>query len=67
MIDLSQERARLKVEIEEHEDQITRLSGLLGSEFSSRAPEDVVQREQDKLAHFQASRAQLIERLSALE
>jgi valyl-tRNA synthetase len=67
MIDLSQERTRLRAEIEDLEYQITRLSGLLGSEFSDRAPESVVQREREKLDQYEASRAQLIERLSALD
>jgi len=67
MIDLTQERTRLRSEIEDLGDQITRLSTLLGSEFSNRAPEAVVQKERDKLTQYKASRAQLIERLSGLE
>jgi len=66
MIDLEQERSRLKEEMAELDRQIDRVSGLLQSEFAKRAPEEVVAREREKLARYEASRAEITERLAQL-
>ncbi len=66
MVDLGEERARLGKELAELDQQITRSEGLLAGPFAQRAPAEVVQREQDKLAELQATRATLAERLEAL-
>jgi valyl-tRNA synthetase len=50
LVDLNEERARLQKELAEAEAQIARLEKLLASDFSSKAPEPVVQKERDKLA-----------------
>jgi valyl-tRNA synthetase len=42
------------------------VSALLSSEFSQKAPPEVVQRERDKLARIEASRDEVLERLAAL-
>jgi valyl-tRNA synthetase len=66
LIDTEKEKTRLTSELAELEKQISRLSGLLNSEFSQKAPENVVQRERDKLKMFQASQQEVKDRLNAL-
>lgn len=66
MLDVKKERARMKAELADLEKQIVRLTGLLASEFSKKAPPNVVQREREKLERFEASREEIEERLSAL-
>ncbi len=66
MVDLDEEQARLKKELVELESQVMRSENLLSGPFSSRAPANVVQRERDKLADLQATRATIEERLAAI-
>jgi valyl-tRNA synthetase len=66
MVDLDQERQRLGSEIEELDGEIQRLTGLLNSQFSEKAPAHIVQKERDKLEQAQASRAELADRLANL-
>ncbi len=66
MLDLEAERQRLQAELKEVEDQIDRLDGLLASEFSDKAPEDVVQKERDRLSDFQQSKRRLERQLETL-
>jgi len=66
LIDFEKEKTRLTNELLELEKQISRLSGLLASEFSQKAPENVVQRERDKLKICQASQREVKSRLDAL-
>jgi valyl-tRNA synthetase len=67
MIDLDAERARLRRELDNLEQQINRAEGLLANEnFTAKAKPDVVQRERDKLAALTASRQAVEERLAAL-
>lgn len=66
MIDVEKERTRMTVELTDLEEQIGRLTGLLASEFSGKAPSDVVQREREKLERYEASRDEIAERLSSL-
>jgi valyl-tRNA synthetase len=67
LVDLDRERGRLNTELEDLESQYSRITGLLASEFATRAPADVVQRERDKLAQIESSRKEVSNRLSTLE
>jgi valyl-tRNA synthetase len=67
MVDLEKERGRLTAELEELEQQIGRVSNLLASEFAQKAPPQIVERERDKLARFEASRKEVLERLEGFE
>ncbi len=67
LIDVDKERTRLSKELKSVEEQINRLTKLLGSEFTNKAPEQVVNREREKLARMQASQAELLQRLSVLK
>ncbi|MDX1689347.1 MAG: hypothetical protein R3248_15300 [Candidatus Promineifilaceae bacterium] len=66
MVDVEQERERLTGELSDVESQIERLTNLLDGPFSEKAPEDVVQKERDKLARYRAEREELRERLETL-
>jgi valyl-tRNA synthetase len=67
LIDLDAERARLRGELDNLTQQITRSNGLLSNEgFVAKAKPDVVQRERDKLAALNASRQAVEERLNSL-
>ncbi|MDX1991482.1 MAG: valine--tRNA ligase [bacterium] len=67
MIDVEAECARLNKEQDKLREQIAKSEAMLANEgFVSRAKPEVVQRERDKLAELQASRAQIEERLSML-
>ena len=63
MVDVSQERERLKNEMSEVEKQIGRLRSLLAGEFSQKAPQEVVAREREKLLRYEAQREELSARL----
>jgi len=52
MIDLAEEKSRLEKELKETESHIERLEKLLSSDFASKAPALVVQKERDKLAGY---------------
>jgi valyl-tRNA synthetase len=65
-VDLEAERERLSKELAAIEVRIARSRGLLAGEFAQRAPEQVIQRERDKLADLQARQAKLTEQLSTL-
>lgn len=67
LVDVEKEKKRLSEELESVEEQVARLETLLGSEFASRAPEEVVNRERDKLSQLQASRNELEQRLTVLK
>lgn len=66
MVDLDQERERLRKELTDIEAQIKRKTGLLNSPFAEKAPADIVQKERDDLAELQASQQEIQERLEAL-
>jgi valyl-tRNA synthetase len=67
MVDLNAERARLGKELAHVEDGISRSQKLLSNEgFTAKAPAEVVQREQDKLADMQEQAQKLRDRLAAL-
>ncbi|MHB1293528.1 MAG: valine--tRNA ligase [Anaerolineae bacterium] len=67
LVDLERERARLSGEIARLDDEVERATKLLGNtNFVARAPEAVVQKERDKLAESQETRAKLVARLQGL-
>jgi valyl-tRNA synthetase len=59
MVDLEAEQARLRKELAETQVQIERLEKLLGSDFGSKAPAAVVQKERERLAAFQETAGKL--------
>jgi valyl-tRNA synthetase len=65
MVDLDQERERLRKEYENLAQQIERVSNLLSSPFAEKAPPSVVQKERDKLARLEASREEIEQRLGS--
>jgi valyl-tRNA synthetase len=67
LIDLDAERERLRRELENLDQQISRTAGLLANaDFIAKARPDVVQREYGKLEALTASRQAVEERLRAL-
>ncbi len=52
LVDPAEERARLEKELADAEAQIARLEKLLASDFASKAPAAVVNKERDKLAAY---------------
>ncbi|HUE99018.1 MAG TPA: valine--tRNA ligase [Anaerolineales bacterium] len=52
MVDLAGEKSRLEKELKEAESHIERLEKLLASDFASKAPAALVQKERDKLAGY---------------
>jgi valyl-tRNA synthetase len=67
LVDLAAERARLAKELAEMETLAARSEQLLQGPFAQRAPANVVQREQEKLAQLQEQAGRLRERLRDLE
>jgi valyl-tRNA synthetase len=68
VIDLDRERARLREEIGRLEGQRSATEKKLANEhFVSRAPEEVVGRERDKLTSFAEQKERLAAKLAALE
>ncbi|MGO0306678.1 valine--tRNA ligase [Endozoicomonas acroporae] len=68
LIDKEKESARLNKEIERFAKEVARFEGKLNNEkFISKAPADVVAKEQAKLAEAQAARAKLEEQLEAIK
>jgi valyl-tRNA synthetase len=52
MVDFASDKARLEKELKEVESHIERLEKLLASDFASKAPAALVQKERDKLADY---------------
>ena len=52
LVDSAEERARLEKDLAETQSQIARLEQLLSSDFASKAPAAVVNKEREKLAAF---------------
>jgi valyl-tRNA synthetase len=52
MVDLAGEKSRLEKELKEAQSHIERLEKLLSSDFASKAPAALVQKERDKLAGY---------------
>jgi valyl-tRNA synthetase len=64
MVDQEEERKRLKKELSEVQVQIGRLEKLLGSDFASKAPPQVVEKERNKLEEFHQTADKLKAQLS---
>ena len=68
VIDLDRERSRLREEIARLQDLSAGTRKKLENEnFVSRAPEEVVQKERDKLAQYEEQASKLKEKLTELE
>ncbi len=67
LVDLEAERRRLSDTLAELEAQIERSERLLASDFSRRAPPQVVEKEREKLTTLRLKHVQVSERLKALE
>ncbi|HEY45248.1 MAG: valine--tRNA ligase [Anaerolineae bacterium SM23_ 63] len=66
MVDLAAERARLTKELDEVNEQITRIGELLAGPFSERAPKNVVEKERKKLASLEESADKITGQLKSL-
>ena len=68
LIDKAAEQARLQKNIQKLEQETARLSGKLGNEnFVARAPQDVVDKEKEKLADAESALASLRAQLLRIE
>ena len=68
LMDLERERSRLRSEIGRLDGQVDGAEKkLANSSFVERAPQEVVQRERDKVTVFRDQRSKLLDKLSALE
>ena len=66
LIDPVEELARLKSELKDTAEQINRLEKLLSSPFAEKAPEDVVQKEKDRLEAFRETAEKLNTQINEL-
>ncbi|NIM93891.1 MAG: valine--tRNA ligase [Anaerolineales bacterium] len=66
MLDVEEEIRRINKELEEVNSQIQRLNDLLAGPFASRAPAEVVAKEQDKLASLEETAKKLEDQLTEL-
>jgi len=67
LVDIDKERIRLEKELESLNKEISRLEGKLNNPgFLAKAPQDVVEKEKDKLLDYQAKKDAVSERISSL-
>ena len=67
LIDLAAERKRIQGEIDNIDKQVQRIEGMLGNPgFTSKAPAQVIEREQTRLGELQERRVQLTQRMAEL-
>jgi valyl-tRNA synthetase len=66
LIDPVQEKARMTKELADTEGQIERLDALLSSDFGSKAPVQVVEKERLRLAQFKETAAKLKQQLNTM-
>ena len=66
MVDSSEEKERLNRELQEARSQIERLERLLSSDFASKAPAQVVEKERQKLQTFKETADKLTSQLTSL-
>jgi valyl-tRNA synthetase len=66
MVDPEEQRARLEKEFAETESQVQRLEKLLASQFAEKAPQNVVEKERQKLAEYQDTLSKISDQLDAL-
>ena len=64
MFDVAGELARVEQELGDSDKQVRRLEGLLGSDFSRKAPPETVERERERLAE-QRERQETLQRRRA--
>lgn len=67
LVDIPTEKERLRNQLAEVEAQIDRLENLLASEFSQKAPPQVVEKEQDRLLDHRRSKEKLDRQLESLQ
>jgi valyl-tRNA synthetase len=67
LVDPQQEKARLIKELTDTRAQIGRLETLLSSDFGSKAPPQVVEKERGRLAQFKETALKLEQQLSAMD
>jgi valyl-tRNA synthetase len=63
LLDRESDRNRLEKELESINSQIDRLTGLLKSDFASKAPPQVVEKERQKLAEYRATAEKILSQL----
>ncbi len=66
LIDPEEEKKRLEKDLADTQSQIDRLEKLLGSPFAQKAPPEVVQKEQEKLAGFKETAKKIQGQLNEL-
>jgi valyl-tRNA synthetase len=66
LVDLKEERLRITNELKDTTSQIQRLESLLDSPFAQKAPDNIVAKEEEKLAAYQETRKKLEEQLHNL-
>ncbi|MHA1510888.1 MAG: class I tRNA ligase family protein, partial [Promethearchaeota archaeon] len=66
-IDLEKEKIRLNKQIEKIEKQITKINKKLSSDFSKRAPKDLIEKENEKLNGLELKKEQLNDQKSILD
>jgi valyl-tRNA synthetase len=66
LVNINEERKRLKKDLDETESQIERLKKMLSSEFAEKAPEPVVNKERQKLTSYQETAEKIRSQLMAL-
>jgi valyl-tRNA synthetase len=67
LVDLAEERSRLKKDLAEVEIQIERLKTLLAGSFAEKAPPPVVQKEREKLDAYQQTAEKIRFQMKALD
>ncbi|MHA1474360.1 MAG: hypothetical protein ACTSQ5_04155 [Promethearchaeota archaeon] len=66
-MDLEKEKIRLNKQIEKIEKQITKINKKLSSDFSKRAPKDLIEKENEKLNGLELKKEQLNDQKSILD
>jgi valyl-tRNA synthetase len=66
LLDVQEEAQRLRAQLEEAHSQIQRLQDLLAGPFAKRAPEEVIQKERDRLIEYEATASKLQAQLDGL-
>jgi valyl-tRNA synthetase len=66
LVDLVSEQKRMKKDLKEIVEQITRVEALLAGDFGTRAPAAIVEKERSRLAALKETRGKLEQQLKAL-
>ena len=67
LMDVKEEKTRLSSELNEIQNQISRLDNLLAGDFAKKAPQAVVEKEREKLANYQETAQTIQEQLDNLK